>query len=139
MIDVQINGAYGFDFSLWPPLGTENLSKHEQTDAYLAGLDKVAGKIVETGTTSFLPTIITQQQDLYREVGDSDYDKMKAANTNTNTPDYPATWTTLAGKLSAHPRLPCRRAIYSRIAKRSARAAVPPHSAAGVEVDRGSL
>ncbi|TIA72550.1 hypothetical protein E3P91_01967 [Wallemia ichthyophaga] len=68
LIDVQINGAYGFDFSLWPPLGTENLSKHEQTDAYLAGLDRVAGKIVETGTTSFLPTIITQQQDLYREI-----------------------------------------------------------------------
>lgn len=68
LIDVQINGAYGFDFSLWPPLNTEHLSRAQQVDVYLAGLDRVASKIVETGTTSFLPTIITQQQDLYREV-----------------------------------------------------------------------
>ena len=68
LIDVQINGAYGVDFSLWPPINTENLSRDQQIAAYLAGLDKVSAKIVETGTTSFLPTIITQQQDLYREV-----------------------------------------------------------------------
>lgn len=68
LIDVQINGAYGFDFSLWPPIGTENLSKDEQKKAYLKGLDYVANKIVETGTTSFVPTIITQHKNLYREV-----------------------------------------------------------------------
>ncbi|TIC15416.1 Metallo-dependent hydrolase [Wallemia mellicola] len=68
LIDVQINGAYGVDFSLWPPINTENLPRDQQIAAYLAGLDKVSAKIVETGTTSFLPTIITQQQDLYREL-----------------------------------------------------------------------
>ena len=37
-------------------------------DRYLKGLDKVAGKIVETGCTSFVPTIITQKEELYQKV-----------------------------------------------------------------------
>lgn len=61
LIDVQINGAYGVDFSdlELSPDGDEK---------YLAGLDKVAAHIVETGTTALVPTIITQKEELYAKV-----------------------------------------------------------------------
>lgn len=48
LIDAQINGAYGFDFSEYDG----------DDEKYLAGLDMVARRIVETGVTSLLPTII---------------------------------------------------------------------------------
>ena len=35
---------------------------------YLRGLDKVAKRILETGCTSFVPTIITQKEELYAKV-----------------------------------------------------------------------
>ena len=43
MIDIQINGAYGFDFSVYD--GDDK--------AYQAGLKNVADRIVETGVTAF--------------------------------------------------------------------------------------
>ncbi|KAF8511984.1 Metallo-dependent hydrolase [Gautieria morchelliformis] len=55
-IDIQINGGYGFDFSIF---------HNEDAAAYEAGVRMVARKIVETGVTSLLPTIITQQRSLY--------------------------------------------------------------------------
>ncbi|KAK0453610.1 carbohydrate esterase family 9 protein [Armillaria borealis] len=55
LIDIQINGAYGFDFSVFD--GDEQ--------AYKDGLASVAEKIVETGVTSLVPTIITQERSLY--------------------------------------------------------------------------
>ncbi|KAI0079822.1 Metallo-dependent hydrolase [Panus rudis PR-1116 ss-1] len=55
LMDIQINGAYGFDFSVYE--GDE--------EAYRNGLKHVAEKIVETGVTSLVPTIITQEQSLY--------------------------------------------------------------------------
>ncbi|KAK0468333.1 carbohydrate esterase family 9 protein [Desarmillaria tabescens] len=55
LIDIQINGAYGFDFSVF--------DGDEQT--YKDGLASVAEKIVETGVTSLVPTIITQERSLY--------------------------------------------------------------------------
>ncbi|EKM53589.1 carbohydrate esterase family 9 protein [Phanerochaete carnosa HHB-10118-sp] len=54
-LDIQINGAYGFDFSVFD-------GDHE---AYRNGLRTVAEKIVETGVTSLVPTIITQEKSLY--------------------------------------------------------------------------
>ncbi|KAH9067634.1 Metallo-dependent hydrolase [Lactarius vividus] len=54
-IDIQINGAYGFDFSVY----------EGDPDAYRRGLNTVAKKIVETGVTSLVPTIITQEKSLY--------------------------------------------------------------------------
>ncbi|KIJ33086.1 carbohydrate esterase family 9 protein [Sphaerobolus stellatus SS14] len=59
LIDVQINGAYGFDFSLFP---------NEDAKAYDDGLRMIAERIVETGVTSLLPTIITQQKELYSKL-----------------------------------------------------------------------
>ncbi|KAF5393371.1 hypothetical protein D9757_000502 [Collybiopsis confluens] len=58
LIDIQINGAYGFDFSIFD--GDE--------EAYKASLRDVAERIVETGVTSFVPTIITQERSLYRKL-----------------------------------------------------------------------
>ncbi|KAF9055223.1 Metallo-dependent hydrolase [Hymenopellis radicata] len=55
LIDLQINGAYGFDFSVFD--GDEK--------TYSEGLANVAKKIVETGVTSLVPTIITQEKSLY--------------------------------------------------------------------------
>ena len=43
-IDTQINGAYGFDFSVY----------EGDPDAYRRGLNTVAEKIVETGVTSYV-------------------------------------------------------------------------------------
>ncbi|EJF57258.1 Metallo-dependent hydrolase [Dichomitus squalens LYAD-421 SS1] len=57
-IDIQINGAYDFDFSVY----------EGDDEAYKAGLRTVAEKIVETGVTSLLPTIITQERSLYPKI-----------------------------------------------------------------------
>lgn len=43
-IDIQINGAYGFDFSVFD--GNE--------DTYRKGMKTVAEKIIETGVTSYV-------------------------------------------------------------------------------------
>ncbi|GAA5961592.1 hypothetical protein JCM21900_006645 [Sporobolomyces salmonicolor] len=54
LIDAQINGAYGVDFSCY------------DNDAdYIKGLNAVSREIVETGTTSYVPTVITQRKELY--------------------------------------------------------------------------
>jgi N-acetylglucosamine-6-phosphate deacetylase len=44
LIDIQINGAYGFDFSVY----------EGDDQAYQNGLRNVAEKIVETGVTAFV-------------------------------------------------------------------------------------
>ncbi|TFK23162.1 Metallo-dependent hydrolase [Coprinopsis marcescibilis] len=54
-LDIQINGAYGFDFSVY-----EN-----NDDDYREGMQMMAEKIIETGVTSLLPTIITQEKSFY--------------------------------------------------------------------------
>ena len=46
-IDIQINGAYGFDFSVY----------EGDSDAYRQGLQIIAEKIVETGVTSYAFTL----------------------------------------------------------------------------------
>jgi N-acetylglucosamine-6-phosphate deacetylase len=38
---------------------------------YVAGLQKVAKRIVVTGCTSFVPTVITQKEELYSKVSPS--------------------------------------------------------------------
>ncbi|SPO21911.1 related to N-acetylglucosamine-6-phosphate deacetylase (NagA), putative [Ustilago trichophora] len=61
-IDVQINGGYGVDFS---HLEEEDVSG----ERYWQRLDEFATKVVETGVTSFVPTIITQVAESYRKKG----------------------------------------------------------------------
>jgi len=43
-LDIQINGAYGFDFSVY----------QGNDEEYLTGLKTVTEKIVETGVTSYV-------------------------------------------------------------------------------------
>nr|GAT57872.1 carbohydrate esterase family 9 protein [Mycena chlorophos] len=59
LIDIQLNGAYGFDFSIY-----------EDDESYKNGMKLVAEKIVETGVTSLLPTLITQEKTLYPKLLD---------------------------------------------------------------------
>ena len=54
-IDIQINGAYGFDFSVY----------EGDSDAYRRGLQTVAEKIVETGVTSYVFTPTLSRVDLH--------------------------------------------------------------------------
>lgn len=56
-IDIQINGGFGFDFSVY-----------EGDQQYRDGLKRVAEKIVETGVTAIVPTIITQEKSLYAKI-----------------------------------------------------------------------
>ncbi|CAE6521196.1 unnamed protein product [Rhizoctonia solani] len=68
LLDIQINGAFGFDFSIYNnnegiPV---NPADESRADAdYLDGLVRVADHIVETGVTGLVPTIVTQQRDIY--------------------------------------------------------------------------
>lgn len=49
-IDIQINGGFGFDFSVYE--GDDH--------AYRNGLKLVAERITETGVTALVPTIIVR-------------------------------------------------------------------------------
>ncbi|XP_006461262.1 hypothetical protein AGABI2DRAFT_185538 [Agaricus bisporus var. bisporus H97] len=53
-MDIQLNGGYGFDFSVY-----------DDDEAYMQGLKMVAERIIETGVTSLVPTVITQEKSLY--------------------------------------------------------------------------
>lgn len=54
-IDVQINGAFGVDFSV----NTDNIEE---------GVAKVAKGILEHGVTSFCPTIVTSSESTYKQI-----------------------------------------------------------------------
>ncbi|KIJ18745.1 hypothetical protein PAXINDRAFT_97488 [Paxillus involutus ATCC 200175] len=54
-ISIQINGGFGFDFSVY----------EGDDQAYRDGLKLVAERIIETGVTALVPTIITQGKSLY--------------------------------------------------------------------------
>lgn len=54
-IDVQINGAFGIDFSV-------------ETDDIRAGVGKVAKGLLSHGVTSFCPTVVTSLPDSYRKI-----------------------------------------------------------------------
>lgn len=56
-IDVQLNGAQGFDFSV------------PQTPAnYQNGLRKVNKGLIKTGVTSYLPTVTSNRREVYQKV-----------------------------------------------------------------------
>ncbi|KAF2660443.1 carbohydrate esterase family 9 protein [Lophiostoma macrostomum CBS 122681] len=56
LIDVQLNGAYGFDFSVIPEEGSA---------AYGKGFARVNRDLIETGVTSYLPTLTSQRPEVY--------------------------------------------------------------------------
>lgn len=59
LIDVQLNGAYGFDFSVIPDDGSL---------AYTKGVQRVNRNLVRAGVTSYLPTLTSQRPEVYHEV-----------------------------------------------------------------------
>nr|POF04055.1 n-acetylglucosamine-6-phosphate deacetylase [Quercus suber] len=56
-IDVQLNGAFGFDFSTIP---------NDMSD-YQKGLEQLNQQLVRTGVTSFLPTLPSQMPAVYHK------------------------------------------------------------------------
>lgn len=66
LIDVQLNGAFGFDFSIAP----------EDIAQYPKGLLRSNRGLIKTGVTSFTPTVTSQKSDVYRKVRDSKDDHL---------------------------------------------------------------
>lgn len=58
MIDVQLNGAHGFDFSV--PADTK--------EEYDEGLRMVNKGLARTGVTSYLPTVVSSTAEVYHKV-----------------------------------------------------------------------
>ncbi|KAF1947917.1 Metallo-dependent hydrolase [Clathrospora elynae] len=58
LIDTQLNGAYGFDFSVIPEEGMASYSK---------GVLRVNRSLVATGVTSYLPTLTSQPSEVYQK------------------------------------------------------------------------
>jgi N-acetylglucosamine-6-phosphate deacetylase len=58
LIDVQVNGAFGFDFSVAP----------DSMADYAKGLIKVNKGLIKTGITSYTPTIVSQRAEVYHKV-----------------------------------------------------------------------
>lgn len=59
LIDVQLNGAFGFDFSVIPEDGPSSYGKTFR---------QVNKSIVKTGVTSYLPTLTSQRKEVYLQV-----------------------------------------------------------------------
>jgi len=57
-IDVQLNGGFGFDFSV----------PREKDEDYLAGLEFVNKNLVKTGVTSYTPSMTSQKPEVYHKV-----------------------------------------------------------------------
>jgi hypothetical protein len=58
MIDVQLNGAFGFNFSQIPEPGV----------SYEKSLRQVNKSLVHSGVTSYLPTVTSEQKEVYHHV-----------------------------------------------------------------------
>jgi N-acetylglucosamine-6-phosphate deacetylase len=56
LIDTQLNGAFGFDFSVIP---------EEGPSGYTKGVSRVNRSLVATGVTSYLPTLTSQRPSVY--------------------------------------------------------------------------
>jgi N-acetylglucosamine-6-phosphate deacetylase len=61
-IECQINGGYGFDFSV----------PTEKPSDYRDGVARVNKKLIRTGVTSYLPTVTSQGADVYHKVSSED-------------------------------------------------------------------
>jgi N-acetylglucosamine-6-phosphate deacetylase len=59
-IDIQLNGAFGFDFSGLDP----NMPVHE----FKKGLHETNRRLISTGTTSYLPTMTSQLSNVYHKI-----------------------------------------------------------------------
>lgn len=62
LIDVQLNGAFGFNFSTIP----------EEPSSYGKLLRQMNKLLVQTGVTSYLPTVTSSEKDVYHQVWKSE-------------------------------------------------------------------
>ena len=58
LIDVQLNGAFGFNFSQIP----------EDVQSYGKSLRHVNKSLIQTGVTSYLPTLTSERKEVYTHV-----------------------------------------------------------------------
>lgn len=58
LIDVQLNGAFGFNFSQIP----------EDVSSYGKSLRQVNRSLIQTGVTSYLPTLTSERKEVYQQV-----------------------------------------------------------------------
>jgi len=58
LIDVQLNGAFGFNFSQIP----------EDPSSYGKTLRQVNKRLIQTGVTSYLPTLTSEKIEVYHQV-----------------------------------------------------------------------
>jgi hypothetical protein len=58
LIEAQLNGAFGFDFSVVP----KNISQYPKE------LSRINKSIIKTGVTSYTPTTTCQKPDVYHKV-----------------------------------------------------------------------
>lgn len=68
LLDIQINGAFGVDFSIYNDnkgIPSDSAEEAIADEGYVASLVRVAMSIVETGVTGLVPTIVTQRRELY--------------------------------------------------------------------------
>ena len=56
-IDTQLNGAFGFDFSV----------PADEPGKYRASMERVNKQLVKTGVTSYLPTLTSQRAHVYHK------------------------------------------------------------------------
>jgi hypothetical protein len=103
LIDAQINGAYGVDFS------ELDVSAPDGGEArYVQKLEVVAGRIVETGCTSFVPTIMSLKEELYAKVGRTSRSfplsrSCSGCLRRGRRPEAPTRWVTMRKVLSCIP------------------------------------
>lgn len=64
-IDVQINGAFGFDFS--------GIDPDAELSVFEEGLRRTNKHLIQTGTTSYCPTMTSQFATTYHKVSHCDY------------------------------------------------------------------
>jgi N-acetylglucosamine-6-phosphate deacetylase len=58
LLDVQLNGAFGFNFS----------TSLDEDSEYKSSIENVNVNLVKTGVTSYMPTITSQKPELYKKV-----------------------------------------------------------------------
>jgi N-acetylglucosamine-6-phosphate deacetylase len=77
LIDVQLNGAFGFNFSQIP----EDLQSYGKT------LRQVNKSLIQTGVTSYLPTLTSERKEVYTHVRTSQpLIKTRILNKNRHSP-----------------------------------------------------
>jgi N-acetylglucosamine-6-phosphate deacetylase len=78
LIDVQLNGAFGFNFS----------QIREDPSSYGKILRQVNKSLIQTGVTSYLPTLTSERVEVYHQVGNSP--QIPKANINIIHRHYPS-------------------------------------------------